>query len=253
MFAHLVAKDAGFNGEGDFSRAGWLRAVADDASSHAQSVFQGVRDDVEAFAHEVGNAAACRTTRTHRTTIGRKPTDASLLVDGDEVGEGHSADGAFLVDAELFSVGEDGQAYCHALVAAARVDDDGHLTAAHAGVAACCCPGLGFLSHVVVEAEQGAANVGAPFALQAFHGDGFVASHLSLDDGTQVGEVGGGGEVVNFFHFQALAVGHVGVGVGALALKKRLAVLLNADHVGVVPRNADARRMVAIVEAHSDV
>ena len=118
-------------------------------------------------------------------------------MNGDKVGERHGTYRAFLIDAVFLSIGEDGQADRHALVAATRVDDDGHLTAAHTGIRTRRGPGTGLDAHVCSKAHDGAADVGAPVVLQTFLRDGFVAFHLRLYNGLEVFNVDGVGEVVD--------------------------------------------------------
>ena len=110
LFAHLITEDARLHGKGNLAGTRGLGAVADDASGHAQGVLEGVLDDAERLTQKVGDATAGGATRTDGTTVGREPADARLLVDGNEVRQGHGTNRAFLVDVVFFGVGEDGQA-----------------------------------------------------------------------------------------------------------------------------------------------
>ena len=248
LFAHLITEDARLHGKGNLAGTRGLGAVADDASGHAQGVFKGVFDDVEWLTHEVGDATAGGAACADGTTVGREPADARLLVDGNEVRQGHGTNRAFLVDVVFFGVGEDGQADRHALVAAARVDDDGHLASAHAGVATCRSPGTGFDSHVGSETQYGAADVGAPAVLKAFLRDGLVAFDLRLDDRLEVFDVDGVGEIVDVFHAEAAAVGEFGGAALRIArVKQHLVVFLHPYDVGVETRDAHTGGVLLII------
>ncbi len=119
VLAHLEAEQSGLDRQGDLACARRLGTVAHDAGGHAEGVLQSVFDDIKTVTEEEGDAAARGAARADGTTVGREPADAGLLVDGHEVRQSHGANGAFLVDVELFSEGEYGQANRHTLVAAA--------------------------------------------------------------------------------------------------------------------------------------
>ena len=94
-------------------------------------------------------AAPGATPGADRTAVGGQTSDARLFMDGDQVREHQRAVQPLLGAGQRLGVLNDRDRHRNALVAAAGVDDDGQLAAAHARVGTRCGLGNSAVAHIV--------------------------------------------------------------------------------------------------------
>ena len=107
---------------------------------------------------------------------------------------------------------------------------------------------------VTVGAEQDAADLGTPVALQALLGNGRVAVDLALQGLFHVVQVGFIGKLDDLLHVEQGVVGGLGAGLlHVFFLEQDLAVPLQGDDIGVVACDLRKSGMPAAEQPHLDV
>ena len=256
LAVHLMSEEACLHCHGDFCRAGGLGTVAHDAAGDGQGVDDGVGDLLHAAAMEEGDTRTGRRAGADGAAVGGKSSNAGLGVGGEEVGDQKGAVHGVFLHAHVLCILNHRQGSGHALVAAARVDDDRQLTAAHAGVGTGGGPGLGPGADVgAYVMEEGLADVGAPVAPQALVGDGGVHLHLAMEGLTDILQVTGGGKVIDTLHAQKRVIRCLGVHHLGLHgfFPEDPAVLFNQDDVGVLRGDADLGIGVSLMGDDADI
>ena len=136
----------------------------------------------------------------------------------------------------------------HTLIATSRNDAHGQLTAVHTGVGSRGGVGTGLSTEVAMTAVvQKTADGRAVLAPQAFLGDGHVHGHLSLQKGSDLGQIHLLGVSDDVLHVEEGAVGGLGVGHGlavAVAVGEILPVPRDGYHVGVAVNEVDGHGMM---------
>ena len=251
----MEAQNTGVNSRCDLGGAGSLGAVTDGAGEDGDGVDQNVGNCVCAVALEVSDTRACAAACGNGAAVGGQTADACLLVDGDQVGQGHGTDQLLIGDAKLLGVHGHGNGGGDALVAGAGEDDDRHVTAAHSGVGTGGGVGTGLLlDGVALAAQDNLADVGAPAVLHAFPGDGHVVLDLALHHVTDIFHIHGVGEFHDLLDGQAGLIGQALLGrVGDGQLQELLAVALDEDDVGVVVDDAQAAGVALALKADIDI
>ena len=107
---------------------------------------------------------------------------------------------------------------------------------------------------VAVGAEQDAADLGTPVALQALLGNGRVAVDLALQGLFHVVQVSFIGKLDDLLHVEQGVVGGLGTGLlHVFFLEQDLAVPLQGDDIGVVACDLRKSGMPAAEQPHLDV
>lgn len=184
---HLQAENGGVDCGGDFGGAGGLGAVADHAADDRKGVDDGVLDHRAVLREQIGNAGAGCAAGGHRAAEGGQLADGGLFVNGAQVGDSQRTLQRFVALAVFPGVFDHGQGDRQALVATAGVDDDRHLAAAHARVAARGGKGARADSDVMtIGLQQRAADIGTPAGTQPLVRDGRIALNLPADHAVQI-------------------------------------------------------------------
>ena len=158
MEIHPVAHDSGVHRSGDLRRAGRLRAVADRPRQHRHRVDHRMRDRRIAAALQIADACASANACGDRAAIGREPSDARFLMNGDEVGQRQRPQKLFPARAEVLGVADHRQRGRDPLISGAGQDHDRHFAAAHSRVGASRRIGLRLRLDIAVRAlEQNSA------------------------------------------------------------------------------------------------
>lgn len=139
-------------------------------------------DLIIAPAVQIADAGPGPCARAGRTAVGGKAADARFQMDGDKIRHDERAVELLLARFQLARVDNDGQRRRHALIAAARVDDDRLFAAVHARVRARGSPSLGAVLHAVaIGIEQDFSDGRAVLPCQSCLSDGCVIFDLARD------------------------------------------------------------------------
>ena len=139
-------------------------------------------DLIIAPAVQIADAGPGPCARAGRAAVGGKAADARFQMDGDKIRHDERAVELLLACFQLARVDNDGQRSRHALIAAARVDDDRLFAAVHARVRARGSPGLGAVLHAVaIGIEQDFSDGRAVLPCQSCLSDGRVIFDLARD------------------------------------------------------------------------
>ena len=130
-FRHFIAQDACFDRHCDLRGTGRLRAVTNRTGQNRYGVYDRMGNLRIRTAKQKGDTCTATTARTDRTAICRQTTDSRLLMHRHEIRHDQSTEQAFMVDAMLTGVNDNGDRSGNALVAAAGNDADRQLTATH--------------------------------------------------------------------------------------------------------------------------
>ena len=140
-----------------------------------------MRDRRIAAALQIADACASADACGDRAAIGREPSDARFLMNGDEVGQRQRPQKQFPARTEALGVADHRQRGRDSLISGAGQDHDRHLAAAHSGIRASRRIGLRLRLDIAVGAlEQDPADLGAPAAADALLGDGGIILDLPL-------------------------------------------------------------------------
>ena len=85
---HTVAHDPRVHRRRDFGSTGGLGSIADGAGQNGHGIDHRMRHRRIAAAAEVADTGACAYPGGNGAAVGGKPADATLLVDGDQIGHG---------------------------------------------------------------------------------------------------------------------------------------------------------------------
>ena len=193
---------------------------------------------------QICDTGTCGRARADRTAISRKPADALLLVQREEVGEQQRPQQTLVAHTQLPGVNNDRQRDRHALVSTSGVDDDRHLAAVHSRVGASggVCPRL-FLRCGSAIAEQQGADRRAVLSAQADLRDGGVVRDLTLKQRRNIRKIATLHKVVDPAQAQVLRIVVRQLRLRILMIQNR-PILFNENDVRVLlndPRRGGIR------------
>ena len=183
-------------------------------------------------------------------------------MDGNQVREHQRAVQPLLGAGQRLGVLNDRDRHRNALVAAAGVDDDGQLTAAHARVGTRRSLGNSAVAHIVaVKFQVGGADIRAVVPQQPFLGNLGVVQNLGVQQRAHIVQVAGLGKVVDIGNRQQATVRQAafrlriagGRGLPSRVVQQNLIIFLDVDNVGVVLADADDSRIRAAVQGDDNI
>ena len=134
----------------------------------------------------------------------------------------------------------------HALIAAARVDNDRHFAAVHPRIGTGCRSSPRADAHVVaVGAEQRPADVCAVITAQALRRDGAIIADLLREHVAHIVQLRGFGKVINIMDIQERPP-FVLPAFGRMPVQKDLSVFFNADDIRVFVDRTHKRMMLTL-------
>ena len=221
-------------------------------------------DRFQVCALQVGNAAARSTARADGPAVGGQPANTGLLVDRNQVGEGQGAAESLIGGPQLPRILNDRHRDRDALIAAARVDDDRQLTAAHTGIGGCCCLGNSTVAHIIaVKFQHCRADVRTVIPPQSLLRDAGVVPDLGFQQGADVVDLAGIGKCKDIRDVQQCPVCQTTLGRGGVTaallcllrgmIQQHFAVSPDQDNIRVVLADAHHGRIAPLPQRHNNV
>ena len=124
----------------------------------------------------------------------------------DQVGNEERSVEQFFVCSKLSGILNDRQRCGHSLIAAARADDNGKLTAIHAGIRARCSTGFCPCTDIVSGFKENLADVCSVIMAQPLLGYRCIEFNLAVQDPAYILQITGACEIINISHGQKIIV-----------------------------------------------
>ena len=260
----MIPQNARLHAGGDLRRTAGLGTIADNTRNDGQCIDKGVGDRFQVCALQIGNAAARSTARADGPAVGGQPPYTGLLVDRNQVGEGQCAAESLIGCPQLSGILDDRHRDRDALIAAARVDDNWQLTAAHTGIRACCCLGNSAVAHILaVKFQHCRADVRTVIPSQSLLRDAGVVPDLGFQQRSDVVDLAGIGKCKDIRNVQQCPVCQTALGRGGVTaellcllrgmIQQHFAVSLDQDNIRVVLADAHHGGIAPLLQRHDDV
>ena len=212
-------------------------------------------DLVKPPAVEIADTRAGAAARTGGAAIGRQTANAGFQMDCYQIGHHQRPIQRLLGHSHLPGIDNHRDGRSHALIAAAGVDYNGQLTAAHSRIGACRRPGLGpVLNAVAIGFQQNLADGRAIAAVHSRLGNGHIVVDLPLEDLLHIGNLHLVGKLNDMRHIQQLPVLRC---LHHIVLKGHIhqhgIILLHTHHIGMVADDPGIGAFLSMIGRHLNV
>ena len=197
-----MPKETGLYRRGNFCRAAGFCTVAHHTGNVGNGIDYSILNHFQRVAAQVGNARRTAAGGAYRAAVSGKLADKGFLEQRYQIAQSQGAQDFLPGQPLLLGKDDYGKGYCHALIAAAGVDDHRQDTPAHPGIGTGGRIGGSTVGQRISGGQQGFTDLSTPLSPQALLCNGHIVIQLLFQNRFDFGKIHGFGKPIDVFDAQ---------------------------------------------------